>query len=341
MNGKASTTNRSFVMSIKNLILSLFILFLSLPSIVCGEDSRQTVSGDSDLRDELGQESSVGSTDNPYLSDGVLLENVENSKAVGADFIFDHGGKVISTEEESVRTRYQDTGYTAPGTFDGQENYLEIDKTRIAKDLIKNSSGGINLSFYKNSFDYQSTNNIINRTIGEGSKSIKGGALLLRHDSYFLRSEFLNAHWSLGGGVGYNSGKGIFIDGNRSDATFNLWEIPLDLGVGLELPFSRWFKISATGGPSVLTLMQNRSDFGKGEKGKRKYQFSPGYFTNAQFKINLSNFNDNTAYEMFTTSEISNLSLNFEIRYEVYEKFKDPIKVSGASVGIGFTFEYL
>ena len=151
----------------------------------------------------------------------------------------------------------------------------------------------------------------------------------------------MNLYWSGGAGLGFSTGRGIFVSGDRSDTTFKLWEIPVDIGLGLEIPFSSWFKISGTAGPSAMVLAQNRSDFERGEKGKRKYQISPGYFLNGQVKINLTGFNDETAHELFTSSHITNLYLNLEARMQSYKDFQDDIDVTGTSLGIGFTFEYL
>jgi hypothetical protein len=33
--------------------------------------------------------------------------------------------------------------------------------------------------------------------------------------------------------------------------------------------------------------------------------------------------------------------MNLEARYQSYQNFQDEIKISGTSLGIGFTFEYL
>ncbi|MBY0414947.1 MAG: hypothetical protein K2Q18_12325, partial [Bdellovibrionales bacterium] len=233
-----------------------------------------------------------------------------------------------------------------PGTFENVDNYMEIDKPKMAKDFRKASSGSMNITYIKNDYDYQSNNDVINRTVGSpytaSTKSIKGGTLYFRNDNYFSKSTVLNTHWSLGGGVGYSSGKGIFAKtGQRSDATFSLWEVPFDGGVGIEVPIYHWFKFAGTGGGSILALLQNRSDYQRGEDGKRKFQFSPGYFANAQFKINLSGFSDSMAYDLFTSSEITNLYMNLEIRHQSYSNFQDSITISGTSFGLGFTFEYL
>jgi hypothetical protein len=319
--------------------LFAIIFLLSLYSLnMYATDLDQVLSGDDDLEDVLDKSEVKGKS--PFIVDGEPDENVDNNKSNGEDFIFNHGVKEVS-EVKDPKKEFKDFGYTLPGTFSTQENYIEIDKEKMAKGFRKVSTGGINLTFIKNDFNYQSTNDIINRTFSSGYKSVKGGSIYVRHDSYLFRTMLLHGHWSLGAGLGYNSGKGVFLDGTRSDATFKLWEAPVDLGFGLEIPIYSWFKLSGTGGASAMMLLQNRSDFEKGEKGKRKYQVSPGYFVNGQFKINLSGFSDDSAYELFTTSQITNMYLNLEARYQNYKDFQDPVAISGTAFGIGLTFEYL
>lgn len=315
-----------------------FFMSLTILSFNAFADLGHSVSGDDEVENSLEKTDIKG--DSPYVLGGDSGGNVETAKGGGTDYMFNHGVKEVSDMKTS-KSQYEDIGYTAPGTFDKQENYIDIDKKHLAKDFRKLSAGAMNITFIKNDFDYQSKNDIINRTVGMGYKHIKGGALYFRHDDYIVRRDLINAYWSLGAGVGYNSGKGIFVDGTRSDATFNLWEVPVDLGVGMEVPLYSWFKIAGTGGPSVLGLMQNRSDFQRGEDGKRKFQVSPGYFMNGQMKINLSGFSENMAYDLFTSSEITNLFLNLEVRHQSYSNFQDDIKISGTSFGVGFTFEYL
>lgn len=318
--------------------LAFFISLLILTSTAyAADDLGHVVSGDTEVEDSLEHSDIKG--ESAYVA-GESGENVENSKANGPDYIFNHGVKEVS-DKTSVKSKLQDVGYTLPGTFEKQESYYDVDKSVMAKDFRKLSTGGINLTFIKNDYQYQSQNDIINQTIGSGYKHMKGGALHIRHDDYIVRRNLINAYWSLGAGVGYNQGKGIFVDGSRSDATFSLWEVPVDLGVGMEVPLYSWFKVAGTFGPSMMGLLQNRSDFERGEKGKRKFQFSPGYFANAQLKVNLSGFNEETAYDLFTSSQITNLYMNLEARHESYERFQDDISVSGTSFGIGFTFEYL
>lgn len=299
------------------------------------DDLDHGVSG-STVPDLLGQ--STESTVSPYIINGDDPNAVEKSKPQGVDHVFAPPQEMDLKKDP--RSEYAETGYTLPGTFEGQKNYVDLDKSLMAKNYRKYSTGSFNLSFIKNDYVYDSTADVINRTTTTGPHSGKGGALILRHDSYFSKSAFANLYWSIGGGIGFGTGKGFFADGTRSDTTFNLWEIPVDAGLGFEIPITSWVKIAGTGGPSLIGLVQDRSDFERGDDGKRKFQYSFGYFAQAQFKINLS-LTEQTAYELFTESQLTNLFMNLEVRHQNYADFQDPIKISGTSFGIGFTFEYL
>lgn len=302
-------------------------------------DLEQTVSG-SDVEDSLETSKVTGSS--PYVIQNAEGEIDQQKIKVNAqpDFLFNENHEEVSLKE-NTKNKLEDVGYTVPGSFESQENYLEVDKKAMVTDFRKHSSGGTNITFIKNDFNYESANDVINKTISEGYKHVKGGALYIRSDQYFYRTDFLNTFWSLGGGVGFNSGRGVFVTGERSDTTFRLWEIPVDLGIGLEIPIYQWFKVSGAVGPSATALYQNRNDFQAGEKGRNKIQASYGQFANAQLKINLTGFNTEAAYNLFTESKITNLYMNFEARYQNYRNFQDDIKISGTSFGIGFTFEYL
>ena len=301
-------------------------------------DLDHTVSG-STVEDVLGKSDTP--SNNPYIINGESEDHVLKAKPQGSDIHFSAQPELNTTINE--KRNLSETGYTLPGTFEKQESYIELDKKKMAKEFRKHSEGGINITFIKNDFDYMSTNDVINRTISTGAGSLKGGSLFVRHDDYIFKTTALNGHWSAGGGLGFSTGRGFFTgDGSRSEAKFNLWEVPLDLGIGLEIPVFSVVKLVGTVGPSYLALIQNRSDYERGETGKRKVQHSPGYFASAQFKINMSTFSDQTAYELFTESQITNVYMNLEARYHNYSKFRgEDIEISGTSFGIGFTFEYL
>ncbi|MBC7539256.1 MAG: hypothetical protein H7281_10575 [Bacteriovorax sp.] len=318
------------------LLTVLFNLYLNQASAT---DLEQVVSG-SDVEDSLATSKVVEPS--PYIiqnADGEI-DNQKIKANAKPDFMFNENHPEVSVKEDP-KNQFQDLGYTVPGSFEAKENYIEIDKKAMASDFRKLSSGGINITFIKNDFNYESANDVINKTISEGYKHVKGGALYIRSDQYFYHTDYLNTFWSLGGGLGYNSGRGVFVTGERSDTTFKLWEIPVDLGIGIEIPIYHLFKISGAVGPSATVLYQNRNDFLSGEKGRNKIQWSYGQFANAQLKINLAGFSSETAYTLFTESRITNLFMNLEARYQNYRNFQDDIKISGTSFGIGFTFEYL
>jgi hypothetical protein len=297
----------------------------------------------SDVEDSL--ETSKATDASPYLvqnaeDEASAIDNQKIKANAQPDFLFNENQPEVSLKDDP-KNKFKDVGYTLPGTLESQDEYMEIDKKSLLKDLRKESSGNINITFIKNNFNYESPNNIINKTISEGYKHVKGGALYVRSDQYFYRTDYVNTFWNLGGGLGFNSGRGIFVTGVQSETTFRLWEIPVDLGLGLEIPVSSIFKISGSLGPSVTALYQNRNDFQSGEKGRNKIQVSYGQFASAQFKINLTGFSSDMAYSLFTESKITNLYMNLEARYQNYQNFQDEIKISGTSYGIGFTFEYL
>ncbi len=280
--------------------------------------------------------------DSVYVDSGSSKDLVDNLKLKNGsqDYLFNNNLEEVTVNTDP-RREFKDFGYNVPGTVERQDSYADLDKSKMAKGFRKVSEGSLNLSFIKNDFSYTSTNDVINRTIGKGPKGKKGGFLLLRNDSYITRSFILNSFWSLGGGLGFSSGNGIFVNNSTSDAVFKLWQFPLDLGLGLEIPLYTWFKIAGSAGGSGIVIMQNRSDFVSGEKGKRKYQFSPGYYASAQFKINLTGFGSDAAYDAFTSSQITNISMNLEARQVKYAGFNDAITLSGTSFGLGFSFEYL
>lgn len=328
------------MLTISKATMALLVMTSAL-AFAASEDVDQIVSG-ATVPDLLGEAPAPGeesaSASSPYIINGDDPYAVEKSTPKGVDHIFTPPQELDLKRDP--RTEYSETGFTLPGTFEGQKNYIDLDKTKMAKNFRKYSNGSLNIAVIKNDYIYDSTADVINRTTTTGYHSGKGGTLLIRHDDYVAKSDWANLYWSAGGGVGFGTGKGFFADGTRSDTTFNLWELPLEAGIGLEVPFTPWFKISGTGGPSLIGLVQDRSDFERGDKGKRKFQYSFGYFAQAQFKVNLS-LTEQTAYELFTESQLTNLYMNLEVRHVNYEDFQDPVKISGTSFGIGFTFEYL
>ncbi len=220
--------------------------------------------------------------------------------------------------------------------FETIDNMSRLNKLR---DQAKN---GLSFSILYDNFNYGGQPGIYDQLF-EGSNK-KASNNLFFQGSYgltFLR-KFILLSAGLNLGASYKYGKGDFLDGQTSETTIALWAIPVDLAVFLQIPLGSMFRIEASAGPSLMTLLQNRNDRDQGESGKDLYQISPGYFAGGKFKINWGNIFKSSALALFNTSDVTNLFLNFDVRYETYNKFSDEyVKVDGISYGLGLSFEFL
>ena len=228
------------MMKIKFTLSVLFVVCSF--NVVHATDLSEVVSG-ADVEDSLGKMNSAEPS--PYIVHENDIGEVEKLKAkpnTQPDFMFSTRNEEVTIKDDP-RKKYKDFSYSPPGTIKPGDNYIELDKKAMAQDFRKQSSGAFNVTFIKNKYAYTSNNDVINETITTGHHSVKGGALYLRSDQYFFRSDYTNLFWSLGGGVGYNQGLGFFNNPahERSDTTFKLWEIPIDAGLGLEIPIYHWF----------------------------------------------------------------------------------------------------
>jgi hypothetical protein len=327
-------------------IISIFLLLMTssvfaedIAHIISGADTPDLLAPKKDLdEDEVEVRSSPFSYQKPKDDNyqGKVGENSSPNIVMGTNTSKD------LTIQDLDRKKLKDSGYVAPGTLGNEENYLELNKEKFTKEFRHKSTSAFNISYFSDSFQYQSEGDIINHTISEGYKHVKAGMIHIASEQYVYKTDVLNLFWVTGAGVSYNSGRGIFVNNTKSETTITLWEVPVDLGLGVEIPIYHWFKVSGSAGPSGMILNQNRNDFLNGEKGKSKYQFSYGEYASAQFKINLSGLSDNLAYDLFTESQITTLSMNLEARYENYKNFQDKsLAISGTSLGLGFTFEFL
>ncbi len=233
-------------------------------------------------------------------------------------------------------------GYKPVGTFDNTTELIESDKRELMNLNKKKASSGLNFSYLLNNFQYQSPNNVINRTFKDSTEGKRSGFLLLRSDQYFSKTDFFNMFWSLGAGFELNYGKGIFTaNGLQSSATFRLWEVPVDLGIGFEFHLFQHLKMIFNAGPSAMILLQNRSDLTPSEKGINKVQVSYGPYASAQFKLSMTAFSPDLAYLQMIEGKFANMFLTLEGRYHSYTHFLDPIGIEGVTFGAGFSFEFL
>ncbi len=325
----------------KKNIINLLLLFFAWNA--CADDLAQGISGGQTADLLAPKPDEERSSPFAYKKEGEDRYMGKTSSGPENNYIMGTNSKTELDIKDADQMKLKGTGYVVPGTFEHEKNYLTLDKASFAKDFRNKGTSAFNIAYFSDSFNYQSNNDVINRTIGQGYQHTKAGLLQLRSDQYFYKSFLLNILWAVGGGISYNSGKGIFAsNASRSEVKLTLWEAPIDLGLGIEIPVYKWFTFAGVTGPSVMILAQNRNDFLNGENGKNKFQFGYGQFLNAQFKINLAGFSDTLAYDLFSESQITNMSINLEARYQNYKNFQDAdIAISGTSIGIGFTFAFL
>lgn len=310
------------------------LLVLKGNSLYAGDDLQQSVLGDGLTPDALSALETKGKS--PYVL-GSDEDNPIEKLPVKSDYLF-NPDEADFNKKSSPKAEFEDVGQTLPGTFEKNENYIELDKAKMVRGFRKYVNYSLNLIFIKNDYDYTSQNNIIEETI----KDHKGGAIHLSYNEFLSKASFLNSFWTLGVGLGHSQGSGVFAKTrSKSNTVMRLWEFPLTLGLGFEFPFTNVFKWQASAGPGVLVLSQNRSDKLKGEKGKNKYQFGQGFYADSKLQFNLSGHSDEEAYNLYITSQITNLYLDLVARYQYFGNFKDDITITGVSFGLGFTFEYL
>ncbi len=238
----------------------------------------------------------------------------------------------------------EDTLEPGPGILgmdEDQESIRAYSKDDVLAGLTQKSESIFSLSYIKDDYDYSDDSNIFSKTYEESTGSVKGGMLLLSLEKVIF-NKGIQGTWGLGAGLGFNSGKGQFIDGTSSEADFKLYTIPVDFALGAYLPIGKFAKLSLRGGPGVMGLIQNRGDFEKKAKGKEKRQVGFGYFGEAKFQLSLTNIFRDTAFYLYRDYKISQAFLDFKVRLHDYGNFQDEdLGISGQSFGIGFTFEYL
>lgn len=316
--------------------LALTLTSLCLINIAQANDFGIYMPGDSNIEDTLGNKESVYDS---HIMGGQIEDYYGNQSAIIEEKIIE---KEL-TPRQKLKRELTDLNVTVQGQGLQNSTYGQIDKKNYVNKIRSSSASALNIHFLANLYDYSSTNNIIENTISSGRHSNKGGTVIFKYDKYLSQQQFLSTFWSGSMGIGLSTGKGIFSsDGKRSDATFNLWQAPVEVGLGIEIPISSYFKLSASGGGGILGLYQNRNDFERGEDNKRRIQFSPGFYGLGQLKINLTGFSDQWAYDVFTQSNLTNILLNLDVRFQHYGSFKDEeLAISGVTFGAGFTFEFL
>lgn len=242
------------------------------------------------------------------------------------------------TEKEKILS----TGNDVPFKFENNENLIEFKNREIFNKIHNKGESAFTFGYIKDEYEVKDSRNVFQNSFEDATGSKRGGAVHLSFDNYLTRGLF-NVSYGLGMGVGFWEGKGRFANSTtqESNVVLKLYYAPIDFRLGLELNPSKYFKIGLSGGPSVMGLFQSRSDKNQNESDKYRRQVSYGYFGSAKLQLSMSGMSKSLAFKTFSQSDLTNMFLNFEARMQSYENFQDDISITGASFGIGVTFEYL
>ena len=320
----------------------LFIFLISFHAY--GEDAGQMMMDEIENRAEIeksiktiDEDEDTGSTFLQGGIDGSIVTDIEEdasnelflsqenptiTQPTKRDFALENGQKII--EDTSIPS----------------DRLIEATNREIVKEVSNQKSTVFSFYYIRDEFEVKDTRGIFQQTYVNDQSAVRGGTLMFSLEKSILNS-WVNILWGANAGFGLSQGNGRFIDGERSDAKFSLWTIPVELGLTLEIPVSNWFTLSAEAGPSAMGLYQVRSDFEQGAKGKRRRQVGTGYYAEAKFKLSLSNMFSGTGFDYFSEYGISNTYLDIIARMQDYGNFQDDITITGQSLGIGFTFDYL
>jgi hypothetical protein len=240
-------------------------------------------------------------------------------------------------EEKGVSRR----NYHLPGSGEDSSSYIESKDLELYEEMAGLGKNAFAFNYFQDNYKYQDKRNVFEKTFRQSTGKIKSGVIQFSLDRFLLR-RYVELYWGGNLGISYNRGKGYYKNSTtESEAEFSLWMIPIDLSLGLEIPLRSWLKIGGSAGPTVMALLQSRSDFEKGEKGKRRRQLGYGHFVEAQAKIGLGRFFSGSLRKMHSSYKITNFYLSFYAREQNISNFQDDITVKGVSYGVGFTFDYL
>jgi len=220
-------------------------------------------------------------------------------------------------------------------------NYSQIKGNDIVKEISWKTKSTFGISYYAvDDLSYNESNQSYSRIYKDGNKSKDTGVLLIS-SSRFLYRTFLDFKFCFNLGVKYNSGVGTFPDGSQSETKFTLWSIPIDMGLGIDIPISRFLKFSVSGGPSALLLLQSRDDrtYAQGDKSQKQYGY--GYYGSAQALFGLSSIFPSYGTDLYSDYGIGQSFLSLEFRTVKYDNFKENLTVDGTSMGVGMIFEFL
>ncbi|MCY4645158.1 MAG: hypothetical protein OXB88_11125 [Bacteriovoracales bacterium] len=241
------------------------------------------------------------------------------------------------------------TGNTLIGEFSLSESYKKSKNRTILDNVVDKSSHRRTFFIIRDTFDYKSRSNNFSRIYRSPTKKNISIGFHIVDDRYYPKG-WLRLFWGQGIGVGHNRGRGVFLgatDLNDSNsymdrAQFSLYTIPLDLRLGIEISLGPHLAFEMLGGPSLLGIIERRSDRTDEDEDKYKRQFGVGYFGSANIKLMVSSFADKIGFKIYSQNWANRFSVNFKMRTHSYSGFKDEdLSIEGTSFGLGVTYDFL
>jgi len=251
---------------------------------------------------------------------------------------------MTSEKKQKVSWKAKVLGNTsiAPYEFENRPSQISGGHKNLFKKIYDKGNSSFGFSYVRDSYDVSDSRDIFQSTFERSSDSVRGGTLHFEFDKNFYKG-VIDINYGVGVGIGLSQGKGSFASSanEESSATFSLYTLPLDFRIGIDILENQYFKVSFSGGPSVMGLYQSRDDKDSGDFGKRLRQYSFGYFGQAKLKVSLAAFSEKIISDNFAIRDVTNMYLDLQMRIQNFDSFQDELTINGSSFGIGFSFDYL
>ena len=319
--------------------ISFFILLISNVSFAW---TGQTFSND------ISEENGMKSTIKEYDSKKSYLKFIEESdEYVGIKSKGDAKKSYLFNQQDSKsdiekrKKSIKETGNKIIGTYENSEEYIVRKKSALVREISYKGNSTFGFGYFINSFAYKDDSGIFKKVFEDDPKSSDTGILQIYFHKFIYRG-VIDISAGLNLSASQHKGRGKFeTSGDYSTMYFKLVTIPLDLALALEMPVTTWIKLSGASGPSIVGLSQSRTDFGKNEDGRRRRQVGYGYFVDVRFKFSISNVFPSNSINIFEGMGITKMFFDINYRMQSYSNFQDPVDISGSSIGLGFSFEFI
>ena len=209
-----------------------------------------------------------------------------------------------------------------------------------SKDMINKLSTLSNYHAGLSLFTISEVESPIFKKIFEESKGAgQVGSLVFSLDQKLLGGDF-SLNYLTGLGVSYFKGRGYFVDdGSESDTRLTLWLVPVDMGLAGSIKVKSYARVLIGAGYSGVVAVQSRSDSDEDEVDI--FQFGHGPFLTTKLNIGLNQLFPKFSLGMFRDYGVTNTYLNLEYRFHSYSNFTSDFSVSGNSLGVGLSFDFI